>query len=53
MPRQLRPVGRIGRQLAWRAQAFAMEVAAFDPKLDPAAIRAVGVEPEPALVRGG
>jgi D-3-phosphoglycerate dehydrogenase len=45
-------LGRIGRELARRAAAFGMDVAAFDPKLDAAAIRALGVEPEPALLRG-
>ncbi|MEK0082638.1 hydroxyacid dehydrogenase [Benzoatithermus flavus] len=44
--------GRIGRELARRAKAFGMTVAAFDPKLDPAVVDAEGVEPEPALLRG-
>jgi D-3-phosphoglycerate dehydrogenase len=45
-------LGRIGRELARRAQAFGMSVAAFDPKLAPATIRALGIEPEPAFLRG-
>lgn len=45
-------LGRIGRELARRAAAFGMAVAAFDPKLGPEAIEALGIEPEPALLRG-
>jgi phosphoglycerate dehydrogenase-like enzyme len=38
-------LGRIGRQLAWRAAALGMRVTAFDPALDAAAVRAAGAEP--------
>jgi D-3-phosphoglycerate dehydrogenase len=41
--------GRIGRAVAVRAQAFGMQVAAYDPYVPPAAIAAAGCRAAPAL----
>lgn len=37
--------GQVGRRVALRAQAFRMQVVAFDPFVDPASLVADGVEP--------
>jgi D-3-phosphoglycerate dehydrogenase len=39
--------GRIGQQVARRAQAFEMTVIAYDPVLDPDSVRRLDVEPMP------
>lgn len=43
-------LGRIGRELVRRCRAFDMVVAGFDPHISPEAMRAMGIEPETALL---
>ncbi len=44
-------LGRIGRQVAWRAQGLGMHVIAHDPHVDPARADGVELVPLPELLR--